>query len=89
MLLPRRQVPMGAPGKNQEVGERAPTPSTESVLPHHLESRQIWKHSQTDAGSGEFGPDRPRPSLKHIDRERSSSSGLASLPLLMDGGLYF
>ena len=54
MLLPRRQVTMGAPGKNQEVGERAPTPSTESVLPHHLESRQIWKHSQTDAGSGEF-----------------------------------
>ena len=45
---------MGAPGKNQEVEGRAHTPSTELVLPHLLESKRIWKHSQTDAGSGEF-----------------------------------
>jgi hypothetical protein len=45
---------MGAPGKNQEVGGRAPTPSTERVPPRPLESKQIWRHSQTDAGSGKF-----------------------------------
>jgi hypothetical protein len=53
-LLPRRQVILGAPGKNQEVEGRAHAPPTEPVLPHLLESRRIWNHSQTDAGSGEF-----------------------------------
>jgi hypothetical protein len=45
---------IGTPGKNQEVEGRAHMPPTECALPHLLESKRIWKHSQIDVGSGEL-----------------------------------